>query len=175
MKYYPFLISVLFFSSICLGGQPKLPDAPSGYTWKICPKIKGAFLFPYGWHFKHQTEGYFITKEKIESDKSRFLTGLTVNVIKNIPGKAKVLPSQYIKVIQSKKVLIKKWTNKMGPFNGYGCEYKSKGSVIYNLLIANDKTGTLYLILYEAPENEWEEAWKIGAPILKKLYIDDEI
>ena len=63
----------------------------------------------------------------------------------------------------------------MGPFKGYGCLYKSNGSMMHNLLIANDKTGSMYLIIFEAPEKEWEDAWKIGEPILKKLYIDDEI
>ncbi len=29
-------------------------------------------------------------------------------------------------------------------------------------------------MLYEAPEDEWEKAWKIGGPILKLLIILDD-
>ena len=45
---------------------------------------------------------------------------------------------------------------------------------VYNLIIANDRTGTIYVVLYEAPEEEWEKAWKVGEPILKELIILDD-
>jgi len=37
------------------------------------------------------------------------------------------------------------------------------------------KTGALYVFMFEAPAAEWEEAWKIGEPIIQKLGLDDEI
>ncbi len=33
------------------------------------------------------------------------------------------------------------------------------------------RTGKPYAVLYEAPEEEWEKAWKIGEPIRKQLII----
>ena len=41
-------------------------------------------------------------------------------------------------------------------------------------VIANDRTGMIYVVLFEAPEAEWEKAWKIGEPILKQLIILDD-
>ena len=41
--------------------------------------------------------------------------------------------------------------------------------------IANDKTGTLYVILFGAPESEWDKAWKIGKTMLNPIFLDDEI
>jgi hypothetical protein len=46
---------------------------------------------------------------------------------------------------------------------------------VHNLLIANNNTGTLYLVMFEAPSAEWTETWKIAEPMLKYLYIDDAI
>ena len=46
--------------------------------------------------------------------------------------------------------------------------------MVHNLVIANDRTGMIYIVLYEAPESEWKEAWKIGEPILKQLIIVDD-
>ncbi len=36
------------------------------------------------------------------------------------------------------------------------------------------RPGTVYVVLYEAPEAEWEKAWKIGEPVLKELIILDD-
>jgi hypothetical protein len=46
---------------------------------------------------------------------------------------------------------------------------------VCQLLIANDKTGTLFLTIFEAPTANWDEAWKTGEVILRKMLLDDEI
>lgn len=139
---------------------------------------------PAGWYFKQVvkegTYSCFITREKIDGSKGRFFTGLTVFVIKDIPKIKKMSPSQYAQkyieqVEKSGKKMLKKWSTVMGPFKGYGCLYSDGVNTVHNLLIANDKTGTVYIVLFESPEKEWKNAWKIGEPILKKLLIDDEI
>jgi len=43
---------------------------------------------------------------------------------------------------------------------------------IHTLMIANDKTGTLYVVLFEAPKDRWDEEWKLGHPIVKQLMLD---
>jgi len=42
-------------------------------------------------------------------------------------------------------------------------------------MVANDKTGTLFLVVFEAPTASWEEAWKTGESIFKKMLLDDEV
>jgi len=42
-------------------------------------------------------------------------------------------------------------------------------------MVANPKTNTLYLFIFESPETNWDSAWKIGKQILDSLVIDDEI
>jgi hypothetical protein len=43
------------------------------------------------------------------------------------------------------------------------------------LALANTETNTLYLVVFEAPEADWDTAWKKGAEMMKKLGFDDEV
>jgi hypothetical protein len=38
----------------------------------------------------------------------------------------------------------------------------------------NDRTGTVFLVTFESPEAEWDEAWKIGQALLKSLTFDEK-
>ena len=59
---------------------------------------------------------------------------------------------------------------------GYGIYSTSSGpygtSTLYNLVLGNDKTGTLYLMVFESPERSWEEAWKKGRTIVDNVILD---
>ena len=168
--------------------QIDLPMPPSGFSWKYCEDIKGAFLFPEGWYWKQVNAGeqfsYFITKESIE-ENGVYETGLSIVVLPDITTSKKMKPSQYalefVKIAMKEKECLDQWQNDLGPFRGYGCllrDVQDDGSdpiITHNLLIANDKTGTLYLVLFESPEVSWEKEWKIGEVILARLYIDDTI
>jgi hypothetical protein len=159
---------------------------PKGYTWANCPSIKAAFLKPDGWYFKStkqgDTQGFFISKEKIEAGGG-YTTGLAVNVIPDIPKKKSVAPSAYARQFRESArknvTFTKEWDKDMGPFKSVGFVYTKKDKAgsftVHNLLIANDKTGTMYLVTFEAPAEEWAEAWKIGEPMLNFLFIDDTI
>jgi hypothetical protein len=46
---------------------------------------------------------------------------------------------------------------------------------VHNLTVANPKTNTLYLFIFESPVSEWDNAWKLGKQIMDDLAIDDEI
>jgi hypothetical protein len=171
---------------LCIRADDQLPTPPAGYSWQHLPSIKGAMLKPDGWFFKQtkkgKTEGFFISKEDIEKAGS-FQTGLTLNCIRDIPEKTGQPPSVYAAaladVAATKYQLTKRSSSIQGPFKAVRFCYvdspKDKESVtVYHLAIANDKTGTLFLVIFEAPTKSWVEAWKIGEPILKRLMLDDE-
>jgi len=154
-------------------------EAPKGYSWAKCPEIKGGFLKPDGWHFKKQkrgeTHGFFITKENID-EESAFTTGLTVNVIPDIPKKKAMTPLAFANQLRAaaKKLapLDSTWEREMGPRT----QADPAGAfTTHNLYIANEKTGTLYMVIFEAPEADWKATWKTAEPMLKFLYIDDTI
>jgi len=189
MKILKISIAILSIFFVCTSVfATELPAPPNGYSWVECEAIKGAFLKPSGWFFKQGTRGdaigYFITKENIEVVGS-FQTGLTVNVIPDIPRKKQIQASSfaasYIKAVtENGEVFKKPWANSMGPFEAYGVvvinrDAKQGDFVTHNLAIANDQTGTLYLLTFESPLNQWDSSWEIAEPMLKMFLIDDTI
>jgi hypothetical protein len=158
-----------------------LPKAPSGFTWQEVPELKAAFLKPTGWFFKQEnnkgTLAYFITQEGL-SQNGEFATGLTVNVFHFKQdsavdhGRAVIdqMATQHHVKIQSRAV---------GPFQEFACELKdtdASGTIqMHALTVANPKTNTLYLFIFESPVATWDSAWKLGQQMMDTLAIDDEI
>ena len=164
-----------------------LPAPPRGYAWQECPDVKGALLVPDGWHFRRleAEEGklaYFITRKPFEPPKP-FDVGLTFNVVRDVPGKLGTDPSgfaqQFIGSITASYPKARTWQTALGPFVGYGAIYQgAKGDTayqFYNLVLTNDKTGTAFLLVFEAPAADWEREWATIEPVVKRLAIDDAI
>ena len=186
IKYILIILLLLFVIATAQADNEPPMAPPQGYSWVNCPEIKGAFLLPDGWNFKSgkqgDTFGFFLTKEKIEEDGD-FTTGMTVNVIPDIPIKKSSSPFNFALQLresarQSSK-FSKEWEKDMGHFKSVGFVYSKKDATgsftVHNLFIANNQTGTLYLVLFEAPASEWQQIWKIAEPMLQYLYIDDTI
>jgi hypothetical protein len=158
-----------------------LPKPPDGFSWQKVPEIKAAFLKPTGWFFKEErvtgSLALFITKENI-GENGQFQTGLTVNVFHLKKDSA----------IDRGRALIenlatnhggKALQQTFGPFQEFSSLVTISGSTpqtkMYALTVANPKTNTLYMFIFESPESEWESAWKIGKPIIDELALDDEL
>jgi hypothetical protein len=172
------LLTALFVHSVT---AIELPPPPPGFTWQEIPELKAAFLLPNGWFFKREenkgTLAYFLTKENIENN-GQFQTGLTVNVFRLKKDNAVEKGKSFIDQLATKK-RGEKWAKDVGPFKEFGCLTKdadpSGTSVVQTLMVANPKTNTLYLFIFESPEANWDSAWKIGKQIMDSLAIDDEI
>lgn len=164
------------------------PAAPDGYRWEHCPEIKGALLAPDGWHFKKKigrdTMAYFVSKENIDT-AGEFTTGLSLNVVKNVDVVMQAPPSAYAKELiaeaaASSSVREAPWVKSQGPFRSHGVVITTpdlvKGDFVTHMLaIGNDSTGTLYLLTFESPVEDWAQASAIAEPMLKRLWIDSEI
>lgn len=167
----------------------QLPEAPSGFSWKRLPEIKAAFLMPDGWHFKHEhensTDAFFITLEDIDKQGS-FLTGLSVNAIPNVSKKTKLWVKEYALRLHSQikqdttiKV-IDEWQNPQGPFMVYGMRSEKVVNdkmtmVMYQLIVANEKTDRLYVIAFESMKDIWEAAWRLGDVMMTKFVLDESV
>jgi len=90
-------------------------------------------------------------------------------------------PSDYIESFaaeaDAKYSLIEPKTNTAGPTKmiWFGMLSPKKGpnaTRMTQLLIANDATDTVYLIIFEAPLAEWQKAYESGYVMLKNLSID---
>jgi hypothetical protein len=159
----------------------ELPKPPEGFTWQEIPELKAAFLKPNGWFFKQEiqkgTLAYFITKENLEQN-DQFDTGLTINVFRLKRDSA----VDHGKVLIGNMALqhhVEMWSRTYGPFQEFGCEFNdtdASGSIMMHALtIANPKTNTLYLFIFESPVSGWDAAWKIGKQIMDNLAIDDDV
>ena len=183
------LRSILLVATLavpCPAFAEEQPTAPAGFSWVKAKPMKGVFLLPNGWHFREEEQGdtsaCFITKEKISSPSGVFTTGVSINLIRGLPRKAKMLPSQYaqryLQVVETKYKALQKTRNKMGPFDHFGIEFISldpSGPPIHmwHILIANDRTGSVYHAVLESPETQWEENWPALQKISTMLGVDD--
>jgi hypothetical protein len=186
MKSILLMLSLMLFVGTRLQADEPLPPAPTGFAWQRLTPIKSALLKPDGWFYKESTnantQGFFISREDIDK-VGAFKTGLTLDCIRDVTKKVNVLPSLYAaeiaKVAASKYTLLEKSSSQQGPFKAIRFCYVSSPTnqesvTVYHLMIANDKTGTLFIAIFESPTNEWKEAWKKGEVILKKMLLDDE-
>lgn len=163
-----------------------LPAPPSRFTWRILREIKAAFLVPDGWHFKEEaaqgTRAYFITEQDIARN-GRFTTGLSLNVVKGVPSRAGVSAPEYARAFALQLVdtpgqeTLDTWQGVQGPVHTYGVRSRSRAEdgshvILHHVLMGNERTGTFYLLLFEAPEAQWEVAWQKGEPMLQRYAFD---
>jgi hypothetical protein len=158
-----------------------LPKPPPGFTWQDIPELKAAFLRPDGWFFKRESEkgtlAYFITKEDL-TKTGEFNTGLTVNVF-HLKVDSEVERGKGMIGDMASKFHGKQWAQTAGPFQEFGCEMNETDAsgtyAMHALTVANPKTNTLYLFMFESPAASGDEAWKLGKQIMDTLAIDDGV
>ncbi len=181
-------LALILVGLFCLNTLAReLPKPPDGFKRVMICGGKMSLLQPDGWYFKKvdyktNAEGYFITKEKIEK-KGVFETGLSLNIATNVKKQSGKKPSEYAAYYLAKQARRGKeldvFSKELGPFQNIGGRYLIKDEqgelIIHFYLIANDKTGTLFIYMYEAPKEQWDEAWKVGEVMFKNLHLDDEI
>lgn len=167
------------------------PSPPKGFKWHEIRELKAAFLMPDGWHHssvsKDGTIAYRFTKEDA-SGTEPFLTGLTVNVARDVKGKSKVDPSLYaVHYLQNyekgARVLKEMSLDTIGKLTRVRMEVVKKLPHIdperkfrlHLVTIANDETGTLYVLNFGAPEADWKAAWKQGKKMTGLFFLDDDV
>jgi hypothetical protein len=177
------LICFVFLSlTAALSGaeQPDLPAPPDGFQWKWCDKVGVGLPQPTGWFFKSQsengTDAFFVTKEDIETE-GEFQTGLSLNVISRASRSGIPTASEYALRLASRGIEDKASVLDVIPLSDIGhaktvsYRIKARGSVIHHFLIADDGD-RVFIFIYESPQSEWDEAWKIGEQMLTNLPID---
>jgi len=158
-----------------------LPKPPPGFTWQEVPELKTAFLKPDGWFFKKEmgngTLAYFITKEDLGRN-GQLNAGLTVNVF-HLKRDSAVDHGKDLIDKMATQHRVKSWNQSLGQFQEFGCLLKdthaSGTTVIHALTVANPKTNTLYLLMFESPESDSDTAWKLGKQIMDALALDDDV
>lgn len=165
-----------------------LPPAPAGYSWGVSDVVPFAILNPDGWHWKAQFEqgtyGAFVTVESIEPPAMQYETGVSVNIILDVPTKTQMKPSvwaaAYVKELATKMTILEAVPTGSGPIQGTSVqailhEVGQPDVRLANLILANDGTGTVYLVSAECPLDSWETCWLTLAPIMATLAISPDL
>lgn len=180
-------IFTLAAASAAYAGSSGHAKPPKGFSWKRFEGIQALLLVPRGWHVKERKDkgavSVLIAKDKIGDDDD-FMTGFSLNAVKDIPSRYKMPPSEYAFLLMEKKRQEGE-SKGLGAspedrrFKGYrgffrfGSEPAGK-KVQYVIVLGNDVTGTIYMISFESPEDKWDEAWKTGSVILNNLVLDEK-
>ena len=183
-RFFP----VLLCTCVCVAGAragEELPQPPPGYAWGECSEFAAALLVPAGWHFlstvSNNTPACFITRDRID-ENGRFLTGITVNAFTDMRSRSGMSAYEYarkfVRELAAKTSLEDTWQSETGPYVSMGAVFRVAGNGpgvrYYNLLVANEDTGTLYVVVFEAPMSRWAREWSIAEPVLQSLMLDDE-
>ncbi len=188
------LVAVLYVSTAGMLALPaeaasmELPQPPKGYQWQTCPEISGALLRPDGWYFKKEIDNdkreYYISKENIAAN-GEFTTGLTMVALVGYGNSTGVSAAEFAKnyirnAASSSRIRKTPWTNRMGPFVAHGVIITTpdiaKGDFVsHHLVIANEKTSTVYIVIFESPVEDWAAMKLLSEPMLKQLYIESDI
>ena len=172
---------VLAALGISYSAEP-LPAAPAGFSWSRLKEIRADILKPAGWTLSRQRKG--------DSETYR-LTGapggesggpaLDINWVADIPGKAKMKPSAYAAGLVSAAAdahkLLDKSSGSQGPFTTASFRFQDSGPGRDGIMVryqffANDRTGSLYIMAFEAPANKWANSWKTGQLLVDRVRLD---
>jgi len=168
-----------------------LPTAPDGFTWRQLREINAAVLVPDEWRVKRETDkkltaavAYFVTLQNIDA-LGKFDTGMSLNVLmaRSRSEDVESVAREKITADCMNRPVLKRLKSSSevtgGVFHRYGCVARVRGKagsiVIDHRLIVNTRTKTMYIVDFESPENQWEEAWKKGTKVVEMLSLDENI
>jgi hypothetical protein len=168
------LLSLLFASAAFAAEAPVLEEKP-------LPEIQGAISVPKDWFVKIDKEEdvviYQFSREK--PDDGGFATGLILTVTPKVPERTEMKPSQYgIEMITATldEGAPKIEPVKEGALESYRASHlieSEPGNVdMINIAKANDATGTLYFLTWQAPVSEEATIKDLREKILGSLQLD---
>ena len=164
------LLAVLLFSTVGTARASERPPAPGGFSWHEAENGVGTFLRPDGWHVKEEsrngTNALFISREDL-GNNGRLLVGLSVNQLTEFSRRSSTRPSAYAqsfiqRIMQDKetikegKVEGNKHTMHVARVVGMNGTVRT---IIHYIAVGMDDEDEVFLILFEAPESEWERSY----------------
>jgi len=179
-------------------GAETRPELPDGFKWKEIPYCKAAIPMPVDWHFFTEPTGwesrsFFISREKISGNPVAlvgdtllvpvgkagfFQTGFTMHVFKNAPSVFEMKPSEFVR--QYLEHDIAKTVTSEPVYTEDGAFLTGRGRFISDIggpgskfyadveVSGNDTTGALYMLIFESPEQIWQEDKDIARVMLEQ-------
>lgn len=162
-----------------------LEPAPAGFEWQRLTEVRGSVLRPVVWHFNHRAEGdeldYYVSREPAGADGD-FDTGLSIKVFTDVPDRTGLPLTDYARGLVSEasgglEIIDGPWDTAAAPYVTHGALVRAtdpgKGEFNAHMAaMANEETGTVYLIRFEGPAASWDTIWPMGELMLDKLTLD---
>jgi len=159
--------------------------APAGFEWQRLDEVRGTVLRPVVWHFNHRAEAdqldYFLSREPAGPDGD-FDTGLTISVVTDVRERTGMSLAEYAQRFISEasgdlEIVDGPWDSASPPYVTHGALMRAtdSGKGEFNAHIAamaNQETGTVYLMTFEGPAESWDTIWPMGELMLDKLALD---
>lgn len=183
MKKTIFSVIVLVIALINIEARANdFPPPPKGFAWFVSANKVGTFLKPDGWFVKEEggkvDKSLFITKEDLDKVK-KFGTGLSVNMVPRVKARTGTLPTDYAKTFLAQysenpfKILGSYSVPEQNGHEGFGLKYSGinngVNTVVQVLIVASNRDDTLYILIFEAPENMWAEESLKGQAMLNMV------
>lgn len=158
------------------------PPAPPGFAWSRLPEIRADFLKPSGWTVDHQRKGgsetYRIAAPKKAGNPT---TALDINWVADVPRLAGMPPSTYaaglVATASENHKILERESGTIGSLATVAFRFADSGPgrdglMVRYQMVANDRTGSLYILAFEAPVREWTNAWKTGSVMVDRIRWD---
>lgn len=171
-----------FLLLLCLVWAPKaFATDPPVLEEKPLPEIKGSITLPKEWFVKTDKEDdvviYQFSREK--PSETGFATGLILTVTPKVTERTEMKPSQY--GVEMLMATLEDGAPKIDPVKEGAIEsYRASHTIegengnveMINIAKANDGTGTLYFLTWQAPAAEEESVKDLREKILSSLKLD---
>lgn len=163
------------------GARAARPPAPAGYSWLEFSQGQTTLLMPDGWHATTDADGdqptLYLSKEQAVV-VGHFHTGLSLRVLRDLTQQAGMRPSQFAERAVAQGIAS---SEALGHWIGRHASgattysYRYRDATATPMLIAqahflaDDQGDVLRVLVFSAPESEWERAWAIGERIVAQL------
>jgi len=158
------------------------PPAPPGFAWTRLAEIRADLLKPSAWTMDHQRKGgsetYRIAPPKKEGGMA---AALDINWVPDVSSQTGMLPSKYaaglVATASQNHKIVERESGTLGSLATVAFRFADSGPgrdglMVRYQIVANDQTGSLYVMAFEAPAREWTNAWKTGSVMMGRIRLD---
>lgn len=163
-----------------------LAEPPAGFHWQPLPEARAALLLPDGWYFRPDIQKtsltYYLTQDEI-GESGLYQAGLSLHVVRHARKYTKLPAPAYTERLMMRAGFgrgqrqLEQSARTEGPISFRAVRYRealpdTEPRMVYQLAVANGKTDTLYLLVFEGPEKDWAELWPLGQVMVRELTLD---
>jgi hypothetical protein len=166
-----------------------LAEPPAGLHWQPLPEARAALLLPDGWYFKPDVQKnsltYYLTQDAI-GESGQYQAGLSLHVVRRAKKFTKLPAPAYAERLMLRagygrgQRAQEQGSRQEGPLGLRWVRYRealpdAEPRMVYQLAVANGKTDTLYLLVFEGLEKEWSELWPLGQQMVREWVLDSKL